>query len=116
MGNVIWALAKVAAKLADAYAARESAATDSERIAADVLVRQLEARQAVLVAGGRWIAPVQAAFAAMFLIYNAKLIIWDKVLGLGTTDPLSPELYWLQGIVVGFIFLQAGVDKLRRVV
>lgn len=113
---MLWTLGKVAARLVDAYAAREQAKTDVDRIAADVTIRQLEARQAVLVAGGRWIAPVQAAFAVMFLIYNAKLIIWDKVLGLGTTDPLSPELYWLQGIVVGFIFLQAGVDKWRRMV
>ncbi len=113
---MIWTLAKVAAKLADAYTARESAASDRDRFAADVAIKQLEARQAVLIAGSRWIAPVQACFAAMFLIYNAKLIIWDKVLGLGSTDPLSPELYWLQGIVVGFIFLQAGVDRLRLVV
>ena len=113
---MLWTLGKVAARLVDAYTAREQARTDADRIAADVTIRQLEARQAVLVAGGRWIAPVQAAFAVMFLIYNAKLIIWDKVLGLGVTDPLSPELYWLQGIVVGFIFLQAGVDRLRRVV
>ncbi|TXH15861.1 MAG: hypothetical protein E6R03_06430, partial [Hyphomicrobiaceae bacterium] len=77
---MIWSLAKIAAKLADAYTARESASTDSERIAADVAIKQLESRQSVIVAGGRWIAPVQAAFAAMFLIYNAKLIIWDKVL------------------------------------
>ena len=111
---MLWTLGKVAARLVDAYMAREQAKTDADRIAADVTIRQLEARQAVLVAGGRWIAPVQAAFAVMFLIYNAKLIIWDKVLGLGVTDPLSPELYWLQGIVVGFIFLQAGVDKVMR--
>ncbi len=109
-----WTLGKVAARLVDAYSARDAAQTDADRIAADVAIKQLEARQAAIVAGGRWLAPVQAAFAVMFLIYNAKLIIWDKVLGLGVTDPLSPELYWLQGIVVGFIFLQAGVDKVMR--
>jgi len=109
-----WTLGKIAAGLVEAYTARDAAQTDADRIAADVAIKQLEARQAVLVADGRWLAPVQAAFAVMFLIYNAKLIIWDKVLGFGVTDPLSPELYWLQGIVVGFIFLQAGVDRWRR--
>lgn len=104
----------IAENLASAYMAREEAKTDAERIKADVAIKQLEARQAAVVSGGRWLAPVQAAFAVMFLIYNAKLIIWDKVLGLGVTDPLSPELYWLQNIVVGFIFLQAGVDRVMR--
>jgi hypothetical protein len=50
----------------------------------------------------------------MFLIYYGKLLIWDKVLGLGVTDGLSPSLENLGMIVISFIFLQAGVDRLRR--
>ena len=88
--------------------------TDSDRIAADVAIKQLEARQAAVIAGGRWIAPVQAVFAVMFLIYYGKLLIWDKVLGLGVTDGLSPALENLGMIVISFIFLQAGIDRVRR--
>jgi len=113
---MIWfnVLGGLAGKLADAYTAKSAAQTDSDRIAADVAIKQLEARRAAVIAGGRWIAPVQAAFAVMFLIYYAKLIIWDKVLGLGVTDGLSPSLENLGMIVISFIFLQAGVDRLRR--
>lgn len=113
---VIWfnVLGGIAGKLADAYTARETAKTDSDRIAADVAIKQLEARQAAVISGGRWIAPVQAAFAVMFLIYYGKLLIWDKVLGLGVTDGLSPSLENLGIIVVGFIFLQSSVDRFRR--
>ena len=107
-------LGGIAGKLADAYTARANAVTDSDRIAADVAIKQLEARQAAVIAGGRWIAPVQAAFAVMFLIYYGKLLIWDKVLGLGVTDGLSPSLENLGMIVVGFIFLQSSVDRFRR--
>jgi hypothetical protein len=107
-------LGGLAGKLADAYKAKAAAQTDEARIAADVAIAQLHARQAAVIAGGRWIAPIQAAFAGMFLIYYAKLIIWDKVLGLGVTDGLSPSLENLSMIVISFIFLQAGVDRLRR--
>jgi hypothetical protein len=107
-------LGGLAGKLADAYKAKSEAQTDEARIAADVIISQLQARQAAVIAGGRWIAPIQAAFAGMFLIYYAKLIIWDKVLGLGVTDGLSPSLENLSMIVISFIFLQAGVDRLRR--
>jgi hypothetical protein len=107
-------LGGIAGKLASAYAARETAQTDSARIAADVAIKQLEARQAAVIAGGRWIAPIQAAFAVMFLIYYGKLLIWDKVLGLGVTDGLSPSLENLGMIVISFIFLQAGIDRVRR--
>jgi hypothetical protein len=107
-------LGGLAGKLADAYKAKAAAQTDEARIAADVIISQLQARQAAVIAGGRWIAPIQAAFAGMFLIYYAKLIIWDKVLGLGVTDGLSPSLENLSMIVISFIFLQAGVDRLRR--
>jgi hypothetical protein len=114
--TVIWfnVLGGLAGKLADAYTAKANAQTDEARIAADVTIAQLQARQAAVIAGGRWIAPVQAAFAVMFLIYYGKLLIWDKVLGLGVTDGLSPSLENLGMIVVGFIFLQSSVDRLRR--
>lgn len=113
---MIWfnILGGLAGKLADAYKAKADAQTDDARIAADVAIAQLQARQAAVIAGGRWIAPIQAAFAVMFLIYYGKLLIWDKVLGLGVTDGLSPSLENLGMIVVGFIFLQSSVDRLRR--
>lgn len=113
---MIWfnILGGLAGKLADAYKAKAAAQTDEARIAADVAISQLQARQAAVIAGGRWIAPIQAAFAVMFLIYYGKLLIWDKVLGLGVTDGLSPSLENLGMIVISFIFLQAGVDRLRR--
>ncbi len=57
---------------------------------------------------------VQIAWALPFVIYNGKLILWDKVLELGATDPLSPELYTLQSVIVGFFFLTTTVRGLAR--
>lgn len=97
----------IAAQIEKAYEAKLAAANDGERIAADVAIAQLTAQQAALVRGGLLSAAVQAAFALPFIVYNAKLILWDKVLGWGVTDPLSAQLYTVESIVVGFYFLRA---------
>ena len=99
-------LSGIAAQLRGAYADRLAATNDSDRIAAEVTIAQLEARQSVLISGGKVSAFIQAAWAAPFILYNAKLLVWDKVLGWGATDGLSPELYNVQMIIVGFYFLR----------
>jgi hypothetical protein len=94
----------VAQSLADAYKARNDATTEQERIAAEVDIARIEERQATRALGGKLTAIVQAAWAAPFIVYNAKLVIWDKVFGLGATDPLSPSLMDTQITIVAFYF------------
>lgn len=106
-------LGKIADRLQAAYEAKLRAQNDAERIAADVRIKQLEAQQRVLVAEQknkltRWIRP---AFALPFIIYDFKIVVWDKVLGLGTTDALSPEFWQLQMIVFGAYFLTRPLEK-----
>ena len=107
-------LSGIAAQLRGAYQDKLNATNDAERIAAEISIAQLEARQRVLASGGKITALVQFLWAAPFIVYNAKLIIWDKVLGWGVTDPLSPALYDVQTIIVGFFFLTAGLANLKR--
>jgi hypothetical protein len=104
----------IADQLRRAYEARLKAKNDSERISAEIDIARLEARQASHAIGGRWITLVQVAWALPFVAYNAKLIIWDKMLGLGVTDPLSPELYQLQAVIVGFFFVTTTVRAVVR--
>jgi hypothetical protein len=101
-------------QLRRAYEARLKAKNDSERIAAEIDIARLEARQASHAIGGRWITLVQVAWALPFVAYNAKLIVWDKMLGWGVTDPLSPELYQLQAVIVGFFFVTTTVRAVVR--
>lgn len=107
----------IAEKIADAYAARQNATTDRERIAADERLRSLEARRDVLTQetehwSTRWVRP---AFALPFVIYNFKLIVIDKVLGLGSTDPLSDELFQIEMAIIGAYFLyDLGARLMRR--
>lgn len=102
--------------LTAAYTAKQNAATDQERIAADVGIKTLEAKRDVLIgeSGTRVNQFLRAGFALPFVIYNAKLVIWDKVLALGSTDPLSEELFKIEMICIGFYFLYDITARLKR--
>lgn len=112
-------LSSVTASLQQAYATKLAAANDAERLKADIAIRTLEAQQAVLVAeatsGGlqSWIRPL---FALPFVIYNAKLVVWDKVLGFGSTDSLSPELVQIELLVIGSYFAGRTIERVVRTV
>lgn len=107
------AIAAIGQQLNDAYQAKLHAQNNNVRLQAEQRIAQLHAHEAVLIAEQssamtRWIRP---AFAAPFVIYNAKIIIWDKVLDLGTTDPLSAQFWQLQMIVFGAYFLTRPFEK-----
>lgn len=87
-----------------------NAKTDQERIASAEKIGALQAQQAVLVADSQrssidiWI---RALFALPPAIYLAKLYVYDKVLSLGSTDPLSDMMTQTLWIVLGFYFLHS---------
>lgn len=95
---------------------RAAAQNDHERLEADKMLATLEASKATILQAQRdkyerW---VRIGFAAPFVIYNAKLVLWDKVFGLGATDPLSPELANIQMTIIASYFIYATVTGLRR--
>jgi hypothetical protein len=92
------------------------AQTDQERTRAQERVKTLEARRDVLVAESRSPinAVIRASFALPFVIYNAKLVLWDKVLGWGVTDPLSTELFQIELACISFYFLYDIAGRFRR--
>lgn len=109
-------LAAIGRELRAAHEAKLRAANDSERIAADVRIRGLEARQASILAaqGDRFERWVRIAFAVPFVVYIWKLVLWDKVLGLGATDALSPMLADIMWIVIGGYFLVSTARVIRK--
>tara|TARA_R110002126_G_scaffold256585_5_gene399605 strand:- start:813 stop:1199 length:387 start_codon:yes stop_codon:yes gene_type:complete len=107
------ALKAIGGQLNQAYQAKLNAQNDTQRIDADKRIATLHAQQTVFIAEQgskitRWIRP---AFALPFVVYNFKIIIWDKVLNQGTTDALSPEFWQLQMIVFGAYFLTRPFEK-----
>lgn len=116
-GLLIPAVDRIGGKIADAKVAQANAITDQERIAAEERVKTLEARRDVLVAesGLPINTIVRLLFALPPAIYLAKLYVYDKVLGLGATDPLSPELWDVLWTVIAFYFLSELGSKAARI-
>ena len=49
-------------------------------------------------------------------IYFVKLLIWDKVLRLGTTDPLAGFASTTANLVVAFYFAKRGFENVARII
>jgi hypothetical protein len=114
--SLINPLSTIASKIVEARIATANATTDREKIAAEERVKTLEQRRAVLVAesGSRLNSLMRAAYGVPPAIYLGKLYVWDKVLGWGVTDPLSPMMENVLWTVVGFYFLQWTVSGFRK--
>ena len=47
---------------------------------------------------------------------SGKLLVWDKVLGLGTTDPLAGFASVTSNLVVSFYFAKRGFENVARII
>jgi hypothetical protein len=47
---------------------------------------------------------------------SGKLLIWDKVFGLGTTDPLAGFAATTANLVVAFYFAKRGFENVARII
>jgi hypothetical protein len=108
----------------DAYRAKLSAENSSEKIAADLAARELSveqrerelAPQVVIAEQGRWYAALpRPLFALAFIIYVWKVVVWDKVLGLGSTDPIEGELATWCGAIITAYFGGRSLEKIARI-
>lgn len=111
-------LTSISHDLKEAYQSKLNAANDAERIAADERINLLEARKSTILAAQsdpieRW---VRVGFALPCVVYINKLYIWDKVLGWGVTDNLSPELWQILWIVLGGYFVDMTVRGTARII
>lgn len=113
--SLINPIGKIAESLAQAYAAKQSATTDQERIAADAKIKTLEARRDVLVAESRHPGNVimRGLLALPVAAILWKIFVWDKCLGLGATT-MSPDTWHVVWIVLGFYFLAEIANRVTR--
>jgi hypothetical protein len=64
---------------------------------------------------GHWYEP-DKLIAYCVAVYFAKLLVWDKVLGLGTTDPLAGFAAVTSNLVVSFYFAKRGFENVARII
>lgn len=86
--------------------AKETAKNDTERIEADVKIKELETRRDLQVAAAindKWWSP-RTLIGWMVATLLFKLIIWDTVLGLGVTANPGSLIKDTIAIVIAFYF------------
>lgn len=61
-----------------------------------------------------WIIALQWVFAMPLAIYFGKCILYDKVLALGTTDPLRGDIQIWAGMIMVYLFGTNLLQKWRQ--
>ncbi len=115
-------------KALDAYKAKLAAGNDADKIATDLAARELAVQQREIevqsqyriASLGRWYEPdkLMGYFVAVYL---GKLLIWDKVLGLGVTDGLcrAGDNCWTGSVantIVAFYFGKRTFENVARII
>ena len=110
--------------LINAYKAKLDAANTQDRIAADLAAKEIEAEiearkqaAAIIIAEqGRWYtAIIRPPLAFPIVIYFWTVIVWDKVLGLGTTDPITGMIADWSGLIITAYVGGRSIEKIARI-
>jgi hypothetical protein len=109
----------------DAYKARLDAKSNEGAQAVEVtraaLIAEIEARKsanAMLIAEqGRWYtAIIRPLLALPVIVYLWKVIVWDIVLGLGSTDPIAGDVGVWAGYIVTTYVGGRSLEKIARTI
>ncbi|BBB99412.1 hypothetical protein [Bradyrhizobium elkanii] len=113
----------VAKALVSAYQAHLTAATSDKQTAATLAGQEIAAQNAETQAITQLkIAQIGHPFEpekiAMYitLVYYAKCIIWDKVLGLGTTDVVAGPIAVWAGLIMSWYFAKRGAENVTTII
>lgn len=90
------------------------AETTEKKLEYDREIQYMEAQRDVLLKDisnktTQWIRP---AFAALVIVFWAKLIVWDTVLGLGTTADPGEFVMWFVTLVPSAYFIGRPFEKI----
>jgi len=114
----------VVSGLINAYKAKLEAANTQDRIAADLAAKEIEAEiearkqaSAIIIADqGRWYtAIIRPLLALPPITYFWKVIVWDKVFGLGSTDPITGMVADWAGLIITAYVGGRSIEKVARI-
>ncbi len=108
----------------EAYRAKLDVENNADARTADLAARELSveqreaelAQQLLVAEQGNWLARlVRPLFALPFIAYVWKIVVWDKVAAMGSTDPLGPDMTSLMTTVVAAYFGGRTVEKVAAI-
>jgi hypothetical protein len=89
--------------------------TGTERLRAmleEILETKKLQTQIIIAEQNHWYtAMIRPLIATPIIIFMWKVIVWDKVLGWGVTDPLGPEMAWAFTAIIGAYFIARPFEK-----
>jgi hypothetical protein len=109
--------------LIDAYQAKLKAGNVESKIASDLAANEIAAQTAETQAItqyriaeiGHWWEP-DKLLGYCVVMYFAKLLVWDKVMGFGVTDPLGGFAETTANLIVSFYFVKRGFENVARII
>lgn len=113
----------VAKALVSAYQAHLTATTTDNQTAADLAGKEIAAQtsetnavtQYRIAEIGHWYEP-DKLLGYCVVLYFAKLLVWDKVLGLGVTDGLQGFASVTANLIVSFYFAKRGFENVAKII
>lgn len=108
------AIRQIGDQLNRAHEARLKAANDADRLAADRMLEDIRFNRDLLASQYTPLLDkiVRPMFALPLAFYFAKVIVWDKALGLGSTPDLSAQQWNMAYLILGAYF---GVSAVQRI-
>lgn len=110
--------------LLNAYKAKLAADNTSDRITADLAIRELAVEQRekeiaveqMKVDEGRWwTAAPRAIVTWSFALYVAKIVVYDTMLGMGSTPPLHGDVSTWIGWLMAMWFGGRSAEKIAQI-
>jgi hypothetical protein len=81
----------------------------------ELQARELEVNTQYRIAtAGAWYLPDHLMGYAVAL-YFGKLLVWDKVLALGATDPLGGWAAFTANLIVSYYFAKVGIENVLKI-
>jgi hypothetical protein len=106
-----------------AYQSKLNSENSSEKIAADLAARELAVQQREIEVQaniriaeiGKWYEPDHVA-QYIFVAYFGKVVVWDVMLGLGSTPALHGSVADWMGLIAMFLFGKRGIENVARII
>ncbi len=110
--------------LLGAYKARLENASGQDKMAVELAIKEIEAEivsrteatKVMALENGRWFTWMPRAIVQWsFALFVGKCVVWDNLLGLGSTDPLQGDIASWAGMVMAMWFGGRTLEKVAQV-
>lgn len=117
-------LSAITGPFLEAYKAKLAATNSEDKLAVDLAVKEIEAeiearraaKEIIIAEQGRWWTAIwRPLLAAPVVIFLWKVIVWDTVLGLGSTAPLAGDVATWSGMIVTAYVGGRTIEKVAQV-